>query len=146
MKGLAALKDRAALPVQEERTPAAWSFEPARAIGAAPLDNGFSGWNGIATLRWPDRTVAVRATHCGCLHVYAPAGSDLFCVEPLSAAAGALDRDQYETTLVQSGAHFEIQVTFHVEDSLHIEKRYPAGRVAALSVGGNKMMMPACRR
>ena len=140
------LVDDASRPSEKIATPPDWSFDRGRSITAIPLDHCFENWNGGAVISWPDRKVYMRATNCRYLHVYAPAGSDLFCVEPLSAAAGALDRDQYETTLVQSGAHFEIHVTFHVEDSLHIEKRYPADRVAALSVGGNKMMMPACRR
>jgi aldose 1-epimerase len=108
------LTDRAALPVQEERTPAAWSFEPARPIGAVALDNGFSGWNGVATLRWPDRTVTVRATHCDCLHVYAPAGQDFFCIEPQSAAPGALSRNAGEAGALAPGERFAIRVQFAV--------------------------------
>src|SRR5450631_2376533 len=72
------LTDCDSLPVQETPTPPAWGFDPARAIDAVPLDHCFSGWNGIATLRWPDRTVTVRATHCSHLHVYAPAQRDFF--------------------------------------------------------------------
>jgi aldose 1-epimerase len=74
------MTDRAALPLEETRTPTAWRFEPARAIDAVPLDHCFSGWNGIASLRWPDRIVTVGATHCAHLHVYAPAGRDFFCL------------------------------------------------------------------
>ncbi len=108
------LTDRAALPMREQATPAAWSFDPARAIDAVPLDHGFSGWNGAATLRWPDRTVTVRAAHCSCLHVYAPAGRDFFCIEPQSAAPGALSRDTNEARAVAPGEHFAIQVQFAV--------------------------------
>ncbi len=103
------LTDGAALPVQETATPPDWCFEPARAITAMPLDNSFSGWNGVATLRWPDRTVTLRAGECRHLHVYAPVGEDFFCIEPQTAAAGALGRSG-EATVVAPGKRFAIRV------------------------------------
>jgi aldose 1-epimerase len=108
------LTDRAALPVKEAQTPPAWRFEPARAIDAVPLDHCFSGWDGIATLRWPDRAVTVRAAHCSCLHIYAPAGRDFFCIEPQSAAPGALSRDAGEATVLAPGGRCAIRVQFAV--------------------------------
>jgi aldose 1-epimerase len=108
------LTDSAALPVKETQTPAAWGFEPARAIHAVPLDHCFSQWNGSATLRWPDRTVAIRASHCPFLHVFAPAGKDFFCIEPQSAAPGALGRAAGEATVVAPRERFGIQVQFTV--------------------------------
>jgi aldose 1-epimerase len=108
------LTDRAALPVKEAQTPPAWRFEPARAIGAVPLDHCFSGWDGIATLRWPDRAVTVSAAHCSCLHIYAPAGRDFFCIEPQSAAPGALSRDAGEATVLAPGGRCAIRVQFAV--------------------------------
>jgi len=108
------LTDRASLPVEQIPTPPAWSFDPARAMGAVALDHCFSGWNGVATLRWPDRTVIVRATHCSHLHVYAPAGRDFFCIEPQSAAPGALGRNAAEATVVAPRERFAIQVQFEV--------------------------------
>lgn len=109
------LTDRAALPVREAPTPPAWRFEPARAISAAvPLDHCFSGWDGVATLRWPDRTVIVRAEHCGCLHIYAPAGRDFFCLEPQSAAPGALSRNAGEARVLAPRERFAIRVQFAV--------------------------------
>jgi len=106
------LTDNASLPTEEVATPPDWSFDPARAITAVPLDHCFTNWNGTAVLRWPDHRVEIRATNCCCLHVYAPSGRDFFCVEPLSAAVGALNRN--EATVVQPGARFEIQVGFAV--------------------------------
>jgi aldose 1-epimerase len=108
------LTDRASLPVQESPTPPAWCFDPARAIDAVPLDHCFSGWNGVATLRWPDRSVTVRATQCSHLHVYAPAHTDFFCIEPQSAAPGALGRDAGEATVVAPRERFAIRVHFEV--------------------------------
>jgi aldose 1-epimerase len=108
------LTDAAALPVQEIQTPPDWRFEPARRIHAVPLDHSFSGWNGVASLCWPDRTVTLRASGCSSLHVYAPVGKDFFCVEPQTAAAGALGRNSGEATAVAPGERFSIRVRFEV--------------------------------
>jgi aldose 1-epimerase len=108
------LTDEAALPVAEAPTPQAWAFEPGRIINTVPLDHCFSGWDGIAMLRWPDRTVTVRATGCSYLQIYAPAGKDFFCVEPLSAAAGALDRKSDQLIAIAPGERAAIRVHFSV--------------------------------
>jgi aldose 1-epimerase len=104
------LTDSAALPVEETKTPPGWSFEPARAIQAVALDHGFSGWNGLARLRWPDHTVTVSAPDCKFLHVYAPAGRDFFCIEPQTAAPGALGRNPNDAAVVAPGERLAIRV------------------------------------
>jgi aldose 1-epimerase len=104
------LTDRAALPVEQAATPSEWGFDAPRAVNELPLDHCFSGWDGSATLRWPDRTVSMRASHCGHLHVYTPAGRDFFCLEPQTAAVGALTRDTTEVAAVAPGKRFAIQV------------------------------------
>lgn len=111
------LTDEGALPVQEARTPSAWGFEPPRVIAAVPLDHSFSGWNGSALLRWPGRSLRMRARGCGSLHVYVPPGNDFFCIEPQTAAAGALGRDQQEATVIAPGERCAIRVDFAVRES-----------------------------
>ena len=106
------LTDGAALPQQEVSTPLAWSFTPARAVQTVPLDHGFTGWNGSATLHWPGRTVSVVAAGCGFLHVFVPRGKDFFCVEPQNAAPGALGRG--EALRVAPGERTAIRVQFMV--------------------------------
>jgi aldose 1-epimerase len=108
------LTDSACLPVEEVATPIGWSFDRARSIGAVPLDHCFADWDGRASLLWPDRTLAIRATNCRYLHVYAPPGRDFFCVEPQSAPAGALNRGADETTVVAPNGRFEMRVHFEV--------------------------------
>jgi aldose 1-epimerase len=108
------MTDAAALPIEERPTPAAWAFDSARAIDAVPLDHCFSGWNGVATLRWPDRTVTMRAAGCSHLQVYAPTDRDFFCVEPQTAMSGALGRGAGAATVVAPGERFEIRVQFDV--------------------------------
>ncbi len=108
------LTDAAALPLEEVRTPPQWNFEPARAIKAVPLDHGFSGWNGIASLEWPDRTVTVTAPESHFLHVFAPAQHDYFCIEPQTAPPGALGRGAGEAPVVAPGERARILVHFGV--------------------------------
>ncbi len=108
------MTDEAALPIAEAPTPQAWGFEPGRIVNTLPLDHCFSGWDGVATLRWPDRTVTVRATDCRCLHIYAPAGKDFFCLEPQSAPAGALGRGSDQLTVIASAERAAIRVHFSV--------------------------------
>jgi aldose 1-epimerase len=108
------LTDRAVLPVKETQTPPDWRFEPARAIQAVPLDHSFGGWNGVASIFWPRRTVTISAAHCQSLHVYAPGGRDFFCVEPQSAAPGALGRQSGEAAVLAPGERFAIRVHFGV--------------------------------
>ena len=109
------LTDGGSLPVEEVVTPVDWSFDQPRAIATVPLDHCFVDWNARARLFWPDRRVEMRATHCRYLHLYAPAGRDFFCIEPQSAAAGALNRDANEATLLPPGERCEIQMSLAVE-------------------------------
>jgi aldose 1-epimerase len=76
------------------------------------LDHGFSGWDGVARLLWPDRTVTVRSPDCRFLHVYTPAGRDFFCIEPQTAAPGALTRNPREAAIVAPGERVTIRVQF----------------------------------
>ncbi|HEY1725113.1 MAG TPA: aldose 1-epimerase [Steroidobacteraceae bacterium] len=108
------MTDAAALPVEERPTPAAWAFDSARPVGSVPLDHCFSGWNGIASLRWPDRTVTLQASGCSHLQIYASTDRDFFCVEPQSAMSGALGRGDGAATVVAPGQRFAIRVRFDV--------------------------------
>jgi len=98
------------LPLGETATPPEWRFDPPRALRTVTLDHCLSGWDGVAELYWPDRFVTLRATHCGHLHVYTPAGCDFFCVEPQSAAPGALGRG--DAIVVRPGERSSITVRF----------------------------------
>jgi aldose 1-epimerase len=108
------LTDKGALPLEEAQTPSGWSFEAGRAVKGVPLDHGFSGWDGVAALRWPDRTVTVTAPACRFLHVFVPAELDYFCIEPQTSAPGALGRGGGGTTVVAPGERTAIHVQFRV--------------------------------
>jgi aldose 1-epimerase len=108
------LTDSAALPLEETQTPAAWRFEPARSVHAIPLDHCFCGWNGEARLEWPERAVSVRAPGCSFLHVYAPVGRDYFCIEPQTAAPGALGRNAEQAAVLAPADRMAIDVQLKI--------------------------------
>ena len=108
------LTDSDMLPKQETTTPPQWGFDSGRSVAAVPLDNGFCGWNGTARLFWPGRTVTVHASHCNFLHVYAPAGKEFFCIEPQTAAPGALGRNTAEVAALEPGESRAIVIQFEI--------------------------------
>ena len=83
-------------------------------FAAVALDNCFADWDQSAVILWPDHRVDIHASNCRNLHVYSPAGRDFFCVEPQSAAAGALTRGQGEAEVVAPGGRFEVRVSFEI--------------------------------
>ena len=85
--------DAAALPVEDAATPAAWRFDSARSVSTLPLDHCFAGWDGEAVIAWPD----------------------FFCVEPQTAAAGALVRGDGEVNTIPPGGRAALRRRFDVE-------------------------------
>ena len=66
-------------------------------------DNCFVGWGGAATIADAQGTITLRgfgAPHC---HVYAPANSGDFCLEPVNHSPDALNRARGEVPVVQPG-------------------------------------------
>jgi aldose 1-epimerase len=108
------LTDGEALPTREIQTPSDWNFEPGRPVSAVALDHGFTGWNGVAFLRWPEYTVTVGAPDCKFLHIYSPTGRDFFCLEPQTAPPGALSRDPTEASILVPGGRLAMRVHFTV--------------------------------
>jgi aldose 1-epimerase len=100
----------AALPLVQVETPAAWAFEPGRPVGAASLDHCFAGWDGVASIEWPDLRLTLRAARCPFLHVYAPPAGDSFCVEPQTAPPGALERGAGEAAVLAPRERLAIEV------------------------------------
>jgi len=109
------LTDAQALPVQEVMTPPDWSFDRPRRAARIELDHCFDHWDGTAVLSWPDRVLKMTATGAQALHVYTPAGADFFCLEPQTAAAGALHRSAREVAQLAPGARLALTVRFSLE-------------------------------
>lgn len=111
------LTDAQALPVQEVMAPPDWSFEPARCAARIALDHCFDDWDGAAVVVWPDRILRMRATGAHALHVYTPARADFFCLEPQTAAAGALQRSEGGFAQLAPGESVAMTVRFSLEQA-----------------------------
>lgn len=83
--------DAEVLPVERIGVPPAWDFTIARRVDTVTLDNCFDGWDGQATMVWPQRRLrldleaSVPFRHAV---IYTPPGAGHFCVEPVSHANG----------------------------------------------------------
>lgn len=100
------------------REPAAGSYDLRdRVIHHADLDNGYGGWSGEATIRWPDGRGLRISSEQRFFQVYAPTSEDVLCAEPVSHANGALNaptRDQEDLGLkvLPPGKRFTLTVRF----------------------------------
>ncbi len=87
--------DETTLPRTRRALPPAWNFPNGVAMEGVVLDNGFTGWDGAATLAWPGLSVNIVADGpFGHLIVYAPANERYLCLEPVSHMTDALNRPQ----------------------------------------------------
>lgn len=88
------LSDEANLPRVRSDIPGYWDFHDARPLHEPGLDNCFSGWDGKARIRWPQRGIELRINACHALdHLVVftpPAERGLFALEPVSHANNAL--------------------------------------------------------
>jgi aldose 1-epimerase len=87
------LTDEAVLPRERVPVPARWSFDAARPVGSMSLDHCFGGWDGRASIRWPEHGLELSISTdppLDHLVVYIPPGRDFFCVEPVSHANNAM--------------------------------------------------------
>jgi len=101
------------LPRECTTVPSEWDHTNGRAIGDAALDNCFAGWDGIARLAWPDRTLTIEASaifrH---VVVYTPPGQTFFCVEPVSHMNNAINHDAMP--LLRPGETLRGEITFRI--------------------------------
>ncbi|MFQ3789409.1 aldose 1-epimerase [Halomonas sp. A29] len=99
--------DAAQLPTEWRRLSPSepWDFSRGAALPTGKIDNLFTGWNGRAVLRWPERGMAleVRADSSRYL-VFSPnAQADFFCFEPVSHEVDAHRGDPQRQGLVELG-------------------------------------------
>lgn len=89
--------DGSPLPMQLDERGAAIDWWQGRPVGTRVVDTVYAGREGPLDILWPDRAMAVTIAPSENLHrtaVYAPDGSDWFCVEPVSHLTDAVnDRD-----------------------------------------------------
>ena len=104
--------DPEVLPLQRLPVPPEWDFSRSRRVDGMGLDHCFDGWNGKATVTWPQRglRLVLSATEAfRHLVIYVPEGQRYFCVEPVSHANGAIGR-----SLLAAGATLAGEVSFCV--------------------------------
>jgi len=84
------------IPTQHtQELPAGWDLNGGAPMNGALIDNGYDGWDGNATIHWPERGLAVHLSmeplntprgpmapeHC---LVYRPPAGEAFCLEPIT--------------------------------------------------------------
>ena len=112
--------DEKVLPV--ERVPAAGRYDlHERRICGQALDNGYDGWGGSASFRWPGQPASLRLSSpdAGRFQVYSPPEGGLIAAEPVQNANCALNAPQAEwpdlgITMLEQGARAELHARFEV--------------------------------
>ncbi len=99
--------DAEVLPLQRVPVPPEWDFSASRCVDGMGLDHCFDGWDGQATITWPQRglRLVLSATEAfRHLVIYVPAGQRHFCVEPVSHANGAVGQTRLAAGATLGGA------------------------------------------
>jgi aldose 1-epimerase len=82
------------LPLRHGPPPRDWQHHEPRAVSESRLDNCFTGWDGSAKIDAGPASVLIEASSVfGQLQVFTPSWADFFCVEPVSHAPDAINRD-----------------------------------------------------
>jgi len=83
--------DAEVLPVERIPVPPEWDFGCGRRPDSVALDNCFDGWDGRATIAWPQRRRRLELEASAPFRhavIYSPPGQRYFCIEPVSHANG----------------------------------------------------------
>lgn len=105
-------RDARCLPVAAQPSAGVDGAEPAY----EGLDTHFAGWDGVAEIIRPDLRLTMTATGAwaGNLQVFAPAGSGILCVEPVSHVPDAPNRPDFARfgplTMLPPGESLRAQV------------------------------------
>ena len=80
------------MPVARAPAPGRYDLRDRRVCGQ-DLDNGYEGWSGEATLRWPNRGRGLEAdlSKAPRFQLYSPAEGGLIAAEPVTNANAALN-------------------------------------------------------
>jgi aldose 1-epimerase len=92
-----------------------------RRICGQDLDNGYEGWSGEATIRWPDAdlALAIRSADASRFQVYSPSEGGLFVAEPVTHSNAALNLPDSHWAaaglrVLEPGAEFAMAARFEV--------------------------------
>ncbi|MEM9439173.1 MAG: aldose 1-epimerase [Pseudomonadota bacterium] len=81
------MPDERMIPKDRVSLPDAWNFNQPKRLAALELDNCFTEFMGLATMRWPETNLTLTIDTdpiFGHLVVFVPPGKDFVCVEPVS--------------------------------------------------------------
>ena len=112
------LTDATQLPTTHVAPPVHWRLSEGLTVTGLDCDNVFTGWSGSARLEWHNVTMTIRASDAlRHLVVYAPAGEDFFCVEPVSHQTDAVNADPSRETglrILAPGESLHAKVDFRM--------------------------------
>jgi aldose 1-epimerase len=78
------------LPVTRARPAPEFDFSQEMELPNEGVDNAFTGWDGHAQIVWPEMGLTLQLhSDVRCYQLYAPAGKDFFCLEPVDHPANA---------------------------------------------------------
>jgi aldose 1-epimerase len=106
--------DAEVLPLERIAVPTPWDFSTARPVDPVTLDNCFDGWDGRASITWPDHSLRLDLEASEPFRhvvIYSPPGQRFFCVEPVSHANDQAGRVPLEPRGVRAG-----EVVFRLSD------------------------------
>ncbi len=111
------LNDPTALPISQIPVPDLWNHAAGMAVGAASLDNCFSGWDGLAHICLGPMNLTIEASAAfKHLQVYTPEGQDFFCVEPVTHRPNGINATNGMTVL-GPGETLSGTVVFHMAEA-----------------------------
>ena len=109
------------MPVKTEPATGRYDLRQRKVCGQ-DLDNGYEGWSGSATLRWPNRGRGLRLTSAAPrFQLYSPREGGLIAAEPVTNANAALNHPEQDwerlgLTLLEPGQRVELKARFEVFD------------------------------
>ena len=106
--------DAEVLPVERIDVPAQASFTMRRRIDEVVLDNAFEGWDGKASVSWPQSGLRLEMSASEPFRdvvIFIPPGRPYFCVEPVSHVPGALG-----ATRLAADATLQGEILFRVSN------------------------------
>ncbi len=107
--------DEACLPTGETVAPGLFgAFERGAALPAETIDHCFTGWSGSATITDDLGTITVTASGAPHLHLYAPGDGSALCLEPVSHAPDAVNRDPAGMTVLPPGCSASLRMEISV--------------------------------
>jgi len=119
-------RDARGLPDESIAVPPEWDFAAAKTLPDGQVDHAFRGWDGQAEVHWPDSGVSLAIEADMAYYIlYAPAGRDFFCFEPVDHAINAHNLPEGAVrnglTVLAPGQMLRRRVVFRVREGVSKE-------------------------